>query len=270
MCRWLAYTGVPINMDELLLKPEHSMIDQSKHALQSTYEINADGFGVGWYGAPAEPGLYHDVRPIWNDTNFHDLSRHVQSHLFLCHIRASSGAPVVRVNCHPFRYGRWLFQHNGDIGQFGKIRHALSSRIAPEFFANMNGATDTETMFHLALTYGLMDDPVTGMRRMIEDVESHRTQAGIEDPFRMTVAVSDGESLWSFRHASHGVPPSLYHSTSKSALKDAPGCSFTLPDDSVIILSEPLDSVSEHWVEVPPSSTLIVQPGNAEIQPLFG
>ena len=27
MCRWLAYTGSPIFLDELILKPEHSLID---------------------------------------------------------------------------------------------------------------------------------------------------------------------------------------------------------------------------------------------------
>jgi predicted glutamine amidotransferase len=270
MCRWLAYTGAPITMDGLLLKSEHSMIDQSKHALQAMYEINADGFGVGWYGSTEDPGLYHDVRPIWNDGNFRDLAHHVQSHLFFCHIRASSEAPVVQVNCHPFRYGRWLFQHNGDIGRFGEMRHALATRIDPGFYQNMNGSTDTETMFHLALTHGLMDDPVTGIRRMIEDVELERTAFGIEDPFRMTVAISDGESLWAFRYASHGEPPSLYHSKSKSALYEASGSSITLSDESVIILSEPLDSVSEHWAKVPPSSVLIVHAGSAEIQPLFG
>ena len=171
MCRWLAYTGSPTQMDELLLKPEHSMIDQSRNAKESTYTINADGFGVGWYTDEGEPGLYHDVRPIWNDQNFAELTHHVSSRLFLCHIRASSGAPVVRVNCHPFRYENWMFQHNGDIGQFGRIRHALATRIEPRFFAAMNGGTDTETMFHLALTHGLMDDPVKGVRCMIDDVE---------------------------------------------------------------------------------------------------
>ena len=269
MCRWLAYTGSPIQMDDLLLKPEHSMIDQSRNAIESTYTINADGFGVGWYADGEEPGLYHDVRPIWNDQNFRELAHHISSKLFLCHIRASSGAPVVRVNCHPFRYGKWLFQHNGDIGRFDLIRHALASRIDPVYFAAMNGGTDTETMFHLALTHGLRDDPVEGVRRMINDVESARSEAGIEEPFRMTLAVTDGTSLWAFRYASHGEPPSLYHSKSQAALKEATGAAFTLAPDSVIVLSEPLDAVSSHWAEVPPSSYVVVSPGHAECAPLF-
>ena len=124
-------------------------------------------------------------------------------------------------------------------------------------------------MFHLALTHGLQDDPLKGVRGMINDVEEARTEAGIEDPFRMTLGISDGTTLWAFRYASHGVPPSLYHSKSKAALQEATGGAFTLSEDSVIVLSEPLDDVSSHWAEVPPSSYVIVAPGHAEISPLF-
>ena len=31
MCRWLVYSGSPVLLDELLHKPEHSLIDQSPH-----------------------------------------------------------------------------------------------------------------------------------------------------------------------------------------------------------------------------------------------
>lgn len=270
MCRWLAYIGEPVYMDELLLKPEHSMIDQSRHAKQSSYEINADGFGVGWYGTQGKAGVYHDVRPVWNDTNFSDIAAHVRSSLFLCHIRASSGAEVVRSNCHPFRHENWIFQHNGEINDFGHIRHALTRRIDPAIFATMRGATDTETMFQLALTFGFMNDPKKGICSMIKAVEEEREAAGIEKPFLMTIAASNGISLYAFRYASFGEPPSLYHSTSKAALQEASGDTYKLPEESVLIVSEPLDRVSEHWKAVPPSSALEIRPGFAEITPLFG
>ena len=269
MCRWLAYIGEPVQMDDLLLKPEHSMIDQSRHAKQSTYQINADGFGVGWYGADGTPGVYHDIRPVWNDANFRDIAAHIRSKLFLCHIRASSGAEVVRSNCHPFRHENWIFQHNGEINGFGRIRHALVSRIDPAIFATMRGATDTETMFQLALTFGFMESPRRGIQRMIEAVEEEREAAGIEEPFMMTIAASNGTSLYAYRYASFGEPPSLYHSTSESALQEASGQTYALPKDSVLIVSEPLDTVSEHWKAVPPSSALEIRPGFAEITTLF-
>ena len=56
MCRWLAYTGSPVLLDELLYKPEHSLIVQSLHSTLGAETTNGDGFGVGWYGDQATPG----------------------------------------------------------------------------------------------------------------------------------------------------------------------------------------------------------------------
>ena len=195
MCRWLAYAGSPIHLDEILLRPEHSLLTQSRHALESTFEVNADGFGVGWYTDRPTPGVYHDTRPAWNDRNLASLASHIRSPLFFGHIRAAVGSMVVRSNCHPFRYGRWLFQHNGAIGDFAKIKHRLDMQIRPDLYAEKQGQTDTETMFLLSLTFGLMDDPQGSVCRMIEKVEEARRAEGVEEAFRMTVATSDGETI---------------------------------------------------------------------------
>jgi glutamine amidotransferase len=48
MCRWLAYSGSPIRLEELLVKRDRSLIDQSLHARQGATPTNGDGFGVGW------------------------------------------------------------------------------------------------------------------------------------------------------------------------------------------------------------------------------
>src|SRR3712207_7406098 len=111
MCRWLAYSGSPILLEELLYKPDHSLIDQSLHARMGVETTNGDGFGVGWYSARdrSRPGRYRNVNPAWNDANLRDLAQHIESPLFLAHIRATTGTPVQQTNCHPFRHGRWLF-----------------------------------------------------------------------------------------------------------------------------------------------------------------
>ena len=51
MCRWLAYSGSPIRLEELLVKRDRSLIDQSLHSRQGATTTNGDGFGVGWYDA---------------------------------------------------------------------------------------------------------------------------------------------------------------------------------------------------------------------------
>ena len=91
MCRWLAYSGSPVRIEELLYKPQHSLIDQSLHSQLGAETTNGDGFGIGWYGVGETPGVFHSVEPAWNDRNLRDLATHLESALVFAHIRASSG-----------------------------------------------------------------------------------------------------------------------------------------------------------------------------------
>src|SRR5215208_2248116 len=160
MCRWLAYSGSSIPLDELLYKPEHSLIDQSLHARLGVETTNGDGFGVGWYGGGANtPVLFRSIVPIWNDHNLREISARVQSPLFLAHVRASTGTAVQQTNCHPFRYGRWLWVHNGLVREFPRLKRALALAIDESLYACIEGSTDSELLFYLALTLGLEDDP---------------------------------------------------------------------------------------------------------------
>ncbi|MEQ8194928.1 MAG: class II glutamine amidotransferase, partial [Rhodospirillales bacterium] len=126
MCRWLAYSGSPIFLSSLILKPENSLINQSRFATESISTLNGDGFGIGWYDARPEPGQFRDIQPAWNDTNLHSVCEQIRSRLFFAHVRASTGTPTSRTNSHPFRHGHWLFMHNGKIGSFEKVRRQLA------------------------------------------------------------------------------------------------------------------------------------------------
>src|SRR4051794_18087485 len=74
MCRWLAYSGSPVHLDELLFKPANSLVMQSKHSRLGAETTNGDGFGVGWYGALPTPGIFRSTEPAWNDSNLRELS----------------------------------------------------------------------------------------------------------------------------------------------------------------------------------------------------
>ncbi|MBX7125812.1 MAG: hypothetical protein K1X47_08975, partial [Cyclobacteriaceae bacterium] len=65
MCRLLAYRGTPIIMDELLYKPNNSLIHQSFQAREIEEPLNGDGFGVGWYAPEVnyEPVTFVSVNP---------------------------------------------------------------------------------------------------------------------------------------------------------------------------------------------------------------
>ncbi len=255
-------------MDELLVKPARSLLAQSRHARESTFEVNADGFGVGWFTRHASgPGVYHETRPAWNDENLRSLTSHLVSPLFLAHIRAATSA-VSRTNCHPFRDGAWLFQHNGAIGGFDRVRHTLDAAMDPDVYARRLGCTDSETMFGLCLSEGLRDDPPAALAEMIRRVESARARARVQDPFNMTVAASDGSTLWAARYGSDGDGPSLYHSASQAALDGASATAGAIEANATIVVSEPLDDGTEHWKAIPPRSILQACGGDVEIRPL--
>src|SRR5580765_2361778 len=160
MCRWLAYTGSPILMSDLITKPKDNLIQQSLHAKAPRTPTNGDGFGLGWYDKQKYPGLFRSIRPAWNDLNLLDLAEHIESPLFLAHVRATSCATVQETNCHPFRYKNWLFVHNGEIFEIEKFRKRLIEAVADEYFSSIMGTTDSEVMFYLALTFGLESDPL--------------------------------------------------------------------------------------------------------------
>src|ERR1051326_4044648 len=105
MCRWLAYSGSPVLIEDLILKPQHSLIDQSLHSQLGAETTNGDGFGIGWYGVGDTPGIFHSVEPAWNDRNLRDLAHHILSPLVFAHIRASTGTAVQQTNCPHFPPG---------------------------------------------------------------------------------------------------------------------------------------------------------------------
>ena len=270
MCRWLAYSGSPVLIEDLLFAPKHSLIDQSLHSRLGAETTNGDGFGIGWYGAGDTPGVFHSVEPAWNDRNLRELGAHVTSPLVFAHIRASSGTAVQQTNCHPFRHGRWLFMHNGVIRDFHRLKRDLTLEVDPALYPEIQGSTDSETFFYLALTLGLETDPPKAVREAVGMIESVGRSHGVEHPIQMTVATTDGESIWAFRYSSEGASRSLFFSTDLRTLRELypDDARFVdLDDESRLIVSEPLGDLEGAWNEVPESSYGVIKPGQDELHP---
>jgi predicted glutamine amidotransferase len=270
MCRWLAYSGAPILMKEVLYGGTHSLIDQSLHSRLGAETTNGDGFGVGWYGVADTPGMFHSTEPAWNDTNLRELAGHISSPLFFTHIRAAIGSAVQETNCHPFRHGRWLFMHNGYINEYATVKRDLILAVDPSLYPEIQGQADTEVLFYLALTFGLEDDPTAAVERAIGFVEAVAERRGVPHPFQGTVATTDGETIWAFRYSSERKSRTLYYTT------DVPTLRVLYPerqlfkevsDEARLIVSEPLGDVQGVWNEVPESSCGIVGPDHAEMRP---
>ena len=271
MCRWMAWHGQPVLIDEVLFKSRHGLIDQSLHSRLGAETTNGDGFGLGWYGAGEGPGVYRSVAPAWGDANLRQLAGHIESPLFLSHVRATSGTAIQETNCHPFSHGSWLFVHNGVVEDFPTLRRDLMLLIDPALFANVQGSTDSEVVFHLALTFGLEDDPIGALEQTIGTIEAVARRHGLEPAIQASIGVSDGRSLWAVRYASAEEPRSLFVSADAATVKRVAGGDARLQrmrDGDRLIVSEPFNDLPGAWHEIDPSSAVTVSPdGTLEHQP---
>lgn len=278
MCRWLAYSGPEIYLEDLIIKPSRSLLVQSRFARENYVEnvqglpdgafpTNGDGFGVAWYGERERPGLYRDLRPAWSDRNLVNLAEQIRSGLFLAHLRAAYHGLVQRSNSHPFRHGRWTFQHNGEISGFERIKRGLQMAVDPDLFVQIRGTTDTETAFYLALSLGLDNDPKGAMERMVGLVEQQQQQAGITEPFRLTCAFCDGQTLYAIRYSTDGRPKTLYHNRAGRGLSDVINDDAGRPGPGTVLLSEPIDDCPENWISVPASTFVAVRGTRIETEP---
>ncbi len=247
MCRFLAYAGVPVFLEDLVAAPCHSLIHQSLHAEETKTGTNGDGFGVGWYGDRPEPGQYREVRPAWADENLLSIARQVRSHLFFAHVRAATGTATTRANCHPFAHGRHLFMHNGQIGGYALIRRKLESLIPDAFYDSRVGTTDSEALFLLTLAR-IADgfSPGEALASALGDALALMRAAGIREPLRCAAALADGETIHAVRWSSDAKPPTLY-------LCDR--------GDSVVVASEPVDSARDCWQALPCNTLVSVKAG---------
>ena len=277
MCRWIAYTGRSIFIEQVVTLPTHSLVKQSIDARMRFSEegtllsINADGFGVGWYSDRTEPGLFKDELPAWANENLHEICKHVKANIFFAHVRARTTGAVQRSNCHPFKYKNWMFQHNGSIGEFEKIRQDLHKDIAPELYPKLKGTTDSETFFLLALTYGLQNDPKDAIKKTIKRIQKAFSNHKVKGDINLSSSLSDGKTLYTTRYAENVTPLTQFYSydsnwvhdsSYKSALKQS-------ETESTIFVSEPLDRLDHKWIEVPDNSFTVTVGNQVQIENLF-
>jgi predicted glutamine amidotransferase len=264
MCRWMAWLGQPVAIEELLFESQHGIVAQSLHSRLGAEPTNGDGFGLGWYGDRERPGIYRSVAPAWADPNLRELAAQIETPLFMAHVRAAIGSPVQQTNCHPFRHGRWLFVHNGYVDHFPDLRRELMFAVDPRLFPAIEGSTDTEVVFHLALTLGLESDPIGALERTVGLIESTARELDLVPLVQATFGVSDGASLWAVRYATEGRARSLYVSADVDAVRrlhpDNRRVQRLSADDRVV-MSEPFSDLPGVWEEVEQSTALVVRRG---------
>jgi len=240
MCRIAAYSGPAIPLENIIIRPEHSLLKQSQNAAEAKLTVNGDGFGISWYGVDPEPGIYRDVLPAWSDGNLPSLCRMIRSHLFIGHVRASTTGETMRVNCHPFGHGPISFCHNGQVPHYARIQRRLEADLPDDLYRARRGTTDSEMIFLTLLANGLESDPEKAIEETIAALGTG------PEAVKLTFVWSDGAKLYGYRYASFGRAPTLY-------------LSGALAHGGQAFASEPLDSLTTDWTMLPEGEVVAIR-----------
>lgn len=251
MCRIIGYLGATISLDQLLYKPEHSLVVQSYKPQEMTAGLlNADGFGIGWYHPhkEAKPYIYKNILPIWSDRNLDHLSRYVETKCTLAYVRSATPPLAVDYsNCQPFTYKQILFFHNGFIHNFrSSLYRPIRSTLDDTAYQLITGSTDSEHIFALVINE-LEKNPEISLETALRNTLIQLTELAKTHSvyFSANIILSDGKQLVASRYSNRAPTPTLYW------LRDDP-----LYPDGVIIASEPL--FEGNWHKIPEESLITV------------
>lgn len=285
MCRFAAYLGEPIILDELLYRPKNSLILQSYKAKEREEPLNGDGFGLGWYTADGDgtPVVFRSVTPAWSSLNLQNIARKTRSGCFFAHVRAAThNNPALEVNCHPFTFGPLLWMHNGHVGGFPFLKRPIVNLLSEERYMGIQGTTDTEHIF--ALFLDRLVHPSEGahpyaMKAAIVEMLATLTKLGrdnrITEPSYLNICVTNGQEILVLRYVSDPSrrPHSLYWSQEGRYSVGADGMPVLVDtvssDRGLIVSSEKMTDHPKDWNEVPPNHLALIDRNLAvELEPL--
>jgi len=273
-----------VQLSHLLTKPAHSVINQAfspKLRIDLRNPINGDGFGVGWYDSNydeelgSQPCIFTSVTPAWNNANLSRLADKIKSPLVFAHVRATTAGTLSEDNCHPFRYGKLMFMHNGGIAEFSKVKRRLQQSLPDDIFNVPQGNTDSEWAFALYLsklpdanassfTPDVLKD---AMLKTIATFNEFAREFSITEPSLMNFCVTDGETVVVTRYISSKADEaaSLWFSSGTSFYEYAKGGHYKMSkadkrENIIMVASEPLTFESADWMEIRTNYMVVITP----------
>lgn len=273
MCRFVAYLGQEkVVLADIIDKPSHSLLNQSRAAKEDEFRINADGFGIGWYDHSFDelPGLFKSIQPAWNDRNLVYLMAKTRSKCFVAHVRASTVGDVASANCHPFAYQQFLFAHNGTIREFDNIKKYLVELLDQDLFLAIQGQTDSEWLFMLIMQY-LRKQPDQSIQSMglamqqaVATINQLQAQHNNKATVKINSVLSNGKEMLITRYVQSQQPLrplSLYFTTLQHQADDKRFKKDTESTCGVLVASEPLDDYADYWQLVNENTMLMIDQG---------
>ncbi len=177
MCRVLAYIGPEIPVENLLLKPDNSLINQTLDPERHP-QLQLAGWGFGAWSEhllkPEEPLLYHRPMAAFYDDNVEGIIPSLQASTLLAHVRAAdynASCVLADENCHPFSHEGtpWIIAQNGDLPNWRLLQRELLRHCKDEYLEQMRGTADTEFLYVLLLSL-LESDSDEDVQRAFEEM----------------------------------------------------------------------------------------------------
>ena len=110
------------------------------------------------------------------------------------------------------------------------------------------------------------------MRDTVRMVESVGRDHGVPFPMQGTMAVSDGDTVWTFRYSTQGRSRTLFHSADIPTLRQLYPDAERLKlfgDTAHVVVSEPLNDLPGAFVEVPESTVAILDADGYRHEPFL-
>ncbi|TAL64272.1 MAG: class II glutamine amidotransferase [Legionella sp.] len=268
MCRLVAYMGVPVLLEKVLVEPKNSIVMQSLRARETNLRTNGDGFGVGWYAPQisTDPALFTSISPAWNDRNLLNLTAKIQSPCFFAHVRSASAGGVTNFNCHPFKFGDWMLMHNGEIHDFIKIKRHLRRLLDDDIYNWIKGDTDSEHLFALFLQLGKDRDlsklsvVADVLHETLQKIEALILEFGKKGASYYNICLTDGDRIVATRYCTSlkHKPLTLHYLAGYVPAKDGTWEKKRGIPPYVVVSSEKLNDLSSGWEEVPVQNMILI------------
>lgn len=290
MCRALVYLGEPVLLDNLLFRPESSLVNQS-YKPQMLHMLNLAGFGMmAWSRDSHRPDIPYrylsETLPVF-DRNLKSLAEKLMAECVIAHVRGVAYATTVNIstqNTHPFCFPgcKVALAHNGDLYRIGEMKADLLNLIRPEIARQISGSTDSEWIYALLLSQ--LEDPtgdaggdelLHAVERTLAILRDVRARHGIAISSSANLFITNGREVIGVRYCFdfgcyRNERPEQVHEANLSFLSlwYTTGCRFGLHEGewkmvggdstatSLIIASEPLTHDTATWLEVPEYSAV--------------
>jgi glutamine amidotransferase len=291
MCRFAAYLGEPVLIEDLLYEPDGALVRQAVDSELMSH-LNLGGFGLAaWNSDAPDPRrpLTYRVPTLPNfDRNLRALAGTVRARALVAHVRGvvyDSRESVGAQNVHPFLFdgASFALAQNGDLYDFARMRYDLLAHLNPVLTPLIEGTTDTEWVYALVLSQLAdpfaavdADEAARAVVRTLDILRDVRERRGIVTQSPVNLVLTDGSWMLATRYAyDYGWYPddgSFFAAERQydfTSLWYTVGGRFGRRDDgtfgiaegiasSAVVASEPLTKHTAGWLEAPEYSMLIL------------